>query len=67
MRIPLKVFAALVRSKNSGRTGIRFLLWRTLLFVLFYLLSDVFFDGNEKLVIRSDPNNPDEPSKKFKV
>ena len=67
MRIPLRKSVHSVQLKASGVIGTGFLLYRVILhgYVIFY--RDVFFDGNEKMIVRTDEKNPEAPPKKYKV
>lgn len=66
-RILLKRFAPSIQLKIFGVIGINCLLFRKWLTQFVHFYRDVFFDGNEKIVIRTDARNPDESPKKYKV
>ena len=67
MRIPSKRSAHLIQSNSSGATGIRSLESRKQPRGGDSCHRDVFYDGNEKVVVRTDARNPEIPPKKYKV
>lgn len=67
MRVRLRRSVHSTRSKIFGVIGTSFRAFRILVIFAFDVSRDVFFDGNEKIVIRNDERNPGEGSRKYKV
>ena len=67
MRVRLRRSVHSTRSKIFGVIGTSFHEFRIVEELAFDLSRDVFFDGNEKIVIRNDERNPGEGSRKYKV
>lgn len=67
MRVRLRRSVHSTRSKIFGVIGTSFRAFRILVVFAFDVSRDVFFDGNEKIVIRNDERNPGEGSRKYKV
>lgn len=67
MRVRLRRSVHSTRSKIFGVIGTSFREFRILVIFAFDVFRDVFFDGNEKIVIRNDERNPGEGSRKYKV
>lgn len=67
MRVRLRGSVHSTRSKIFGVIGTSFRAFRILVVFAFDVSRDVFFDGNEKIVIRNDERNPSEGSRKYKV
>ena len=67
MRVRLRRSVHSTRLKIFGVIGTSFHEFRIVEELVFDLSRDVFFDGNEKIVIRNDERNPGEGSRKYKV
>ena len=67
MKTPLKNYVSSEQLKCSGAIGKFFQPFRILFCNLCNPYRDVFFDGNEKIVIRTDARYPDEAPRKYKV
>ena len=67
MTVRLRKSVHSTRQKNFGVIGTSFHEFRILVEYVFDDDRDVFFDGNEKIIIRNDERNPGEGSKKYKV
>ena len=67
MIIPLRKYVHSVQLRTFGVIGTGFLLCRMILHSYAIIYRDVFFDGNEKMIVRTDEKNPEAPPKKYKV
>ena len=67
MRVRLRRSVHSTRLKIFGVIGTSFLEFRKFRVKMNNSYRDVFFDGNEKIIIRNDERNPGEGSKKYKV